>query len=416
MKVIAEIFSQGEEVVSGQTVDSNAAWLSQRLIDSGFSVTRHTAVGDDLDALIALLREIAQRADCCVCTGGLGPTIDDLTTQAVSLAAGLPLQRDPEAMQAIERYFAQRQRPMPESNRKQALFPQGAIRIDNPLGTAPGFALKIERCWFSFLPGVPSEMKGMFPAVQQQLLQRFTVKPEQLVTLRSVGIGESAIQQRLQDIALPDGVRLGFRAAVEEVQTKLLFPADFPEQERQRQIDTIQAAIGHYVFAVDGLAEDLGGDLLTTVDRLLQRQAQALGARSHYPQLALLESASGGLLAAKCQGKPWLDSAYIANTISQAGRHFNLDFSEHHPLPAIEQLAEHLMTLGANLALVQLYQSGRDQTIVLYNGLLTADGMHHSQITLGGPPHKQQTQAAMLTLDLLRRTLQNRALTPSPLP
>ncbi|MEY4718343.1 MAG: hypothetical protein RL563_961, partial [Pseudomonadota bacterium] len=226
MSVIAEIFSQGEEVVSGQTVDSNAAWLSQQLVDSGFTVTRHTAVGDDLEALVSLIKEISQRADCCVCTGGLGPTSDDLTTQAVSLASGLALQFDPEAMEQIEQYFAQRQRPMPEANRKQAYFPQGAMRIDNPVGTAPGFAVKINRCWFSFLPGVPSEMKAMFPAVKQQWIPSFQVEPERRITLRSIGIGESTIQQRVQDIPLPSGVRLGFRAAIEEVQTKLYFSAE----------------------------------------------------------------------------------------------------------------------------------------------------------------------------------------------
>ena len=416
MSVIAEIFSQGEEVVSGQTVDSNAAWLSQQLVDSGFTVTRHTAVGDDLEALVSLIKEISQRADCCVCTGGLGPTSDDLTTQAVSLASGLALQFDPEAMEQIEQYFAQRQRPMPEANRKQAYFPQGAMRIDNPVGTAPGFAVKINRCWFSFLPGVPSEMKAMFPAVKQQWIPSFQVEPERRITLRSIGIGESTIQQRVQDIPLPSGVRLGFRAAIEEVQTKLYFSAEVPTNQQRTFIDQIHAAIGEAVFAIDGISPETDGDLLTTVDRLLQQADQSLGARSSHPQLALLESVSGGLLAAKCQGKPWLDSAYIASDISQAGRHFNLDLPTHSPLQAVEQLAEHLLMLGADLALVQLHHTHQDSSLLLYNGLLTQEGMYHSQITLAGPPARRQIQAAMLTLDLLRRTLQHRTLSSAPHP
>ena len=408
MKIIAEIFSQGEEVVTGQTVDSNAAWLSQRLMDSGFSVKRHTSVGDDLDALVNLIKEIAQRADCCICTGGLGPTIDDLTSEAVSLAAGVPLLLDAQAMHDIAHYFAERQRTMPESNRKQAYLPQGAVRLDNPVGTAPGFALLIGRCWFSFLPGVPSEMKAMFKQVQQHLSQRFEVEAEHLITLRSVGIGESAIQQRLQDIILPAGVRLGFRAAVDEVQTKLLFPSHMTLQEKKRTLADVKTAIGDAVFSTDGLDDEAGGDLLTTVDRLLQQCTPSLTTYAPYPRLALLESASGGLLAARCQGKPWLDAAYIVNDISQASRHFNLELPVHHPLQAVEQLAEHLLTLGADLALVQLHQTNRDQTIVLYNGLLTAEGLCHHQTILGGPPNRRQTQAAMLTLDVLRRALQNR--------
>jgi len=409
MKVIAEIFSQGEEVVTGQTVDSNAAWLSQQLVDAGFSVTRHTAVGDELDALVTLIEDISRRADCCICTGGLGPTIDDLTREAVSLAAGVPLVLDVQAMQDIAHYFAERQRTMPENNRKQAYLPQDAVRLDNPVGTAPGFALMIGRCWFSFLPGVPSEMKAMFKQVQQQLSKRFEVEAEHLITLRSVGIGESAIQQRLQDIALPAGVRLGFRAAVDEVQTKLLFSTHITLQEKRRIIADVKTAIGDAVFSIDGLDDEAGGDLLTTVDRLLQHGASSLTTHAPYPRLALLESASGGLLAARCQGKPWLDAAYIAKDITQAGRHFNLELSSQQPLQAVERLAEHLLILGADLALVQLHHTHRDQTIVLYNGLLTAEGLCHHQTVLGGSPNRRQTQAAMLTLDVLRRALQNRA-------
>ena len=155
MNPTLEIFSQGEEIVTGQTVDTNAAWLSQKAVACGFTVTRHTAVGDKLGDLIVLLQDIAQRADCCICTGGLGPTSDDLTAEAVASAFNLPLEFDEFAFEQINRFFAHRNRTMPESNRKQAMLPQGAVRIDNEWGTAPGFSLDFGRCWFVFLPGVP---------------------------------------------------------------------------------------------------------------------------------------------------------------------------------------------------------------------------------------------------------------------
>jgi Predicted nucleotide-utilizing enzyme related to molybdopterin-biosynthesis enzyme MoeA len=108
MNPTLEIFSQGEEVVTGQIVDTNAAWLSEQVVAMGFTVTRHTAVGDKLDDLIALLREISVRADCCICTGGLGPTSDDLTAEAVAKAFGLPLEFDAVAFEQIKRFYAQK--------------------------------------------------------------------------------------------------------------------------------------------------------------------------------------------------------------------------------------------------------------------------------------------------------------------
>jgi nicotinamide-nucleotide amidase len=149
MNPTLEIFSQGEEIVTGQIVDTNAAWLSQQAVACGFTVTRHTAVGDKLDDLIVLLQDISPRADCCICTGGLGPTSDDLTAEAVAYAFNLPLKFDDIAFEQISNFFAHRNKTMPESNRKQAMLPHGAERIDNEWGTAPGFSLQYGRCWFA---------------------------------------------------------------------------------------------------------------------------------------------------------------------------------------------------------------------------------------------------------------------------
>jgi competence/damage-inducible protein CinA-like protein len=293
MKPIAEIFSQGEEVVCGQTVDSNAAWLSQQLNAQGLAVKRHTAVGDKLDDLVALLLEIAQRADCCICTGGLGPTIDDLTAAAVSQAFDLPLVLDETALAQIEQYYANRQRSMPAVNRKQALLPQGARRIDNPRGTAPGFSLRSQRCWFVFLPGVPSEMMAMFSAtVLAQLPQQFCLQADIPISLRSIGIGESAIQQALHDWQPPEGVQLGFRATADEVQTKLVFAPFITAEQRLAISHAVADRIGDYVFAIDGVSA-IQGSLLAVVDQYLQQQQLTV---------AVLETASHGLLTAKCLG------------------------------------------------------------------------------------------------------------------
>lgn len=406
MKHIAEIFSQGEEIVCGQTVDSNAAWLSQQLVEMGFTLKRHTAVGDNLDDLVALFTEIAERADCCICTGGLGPTCDDLTAEAVSIASGQSLHFDPQAFADIQQYYARRQRVMPEANRKQALLPQSAVRIDNAYGTAPGFALQFKRCWFVFLPGVPSEMKSMFAAsVREQLQQRFSLQADCLVTLRSIGIGESAIQQSLLGLDLPEGVQLGFRAAPDEVQTKLVFPAEFLQSRKQTCVADVAQRIGDYVFAIDGL-NGLQGDLLDVVSTAMHQNRFTL---------ALLETASHGQLAAKCVGRPWLS---VAELNLAWGRNSGIQDSSS-MLGDLLQIAriwaEQLKTREqTDFALVQLYSASnedywdKDKSIVLYNALATPNGVVSSQLNVHGTLTHKQNQAALLALDLLRRYLQHK--------
>ncbi|MDD1620759.1 MAG: competence/damage-inducible protein A [Methylococcaceae bacterium] len=402
MKPVAEIFSQGEEVISGQIVDHNAAWLSEQLTELGFAVKRHTAVGDHLDDLVALIKEIAVRADCCICTGGLGPTTDDLTAEAVSIASGFPLRLDESALQQIRQFFAWRNRSMPEANCKQAMLPEKAIRIDNAYGTAPGFALKIRRCWFVFLPGVPFEMKAMFTAlVVQPLRDRFSLSPDCLITLRSIGIGESAIQQCLEDLVLPSSVQLGFRAVPDEVLTKLLFPAGFDEQEKRVCVQRAAELIGDYVFAIDGL-DGTQGDLIEVISRLMRDKRHTL---------AVLETASQGLLAAKCLGRDWLRAAEISLDTA------DLDINQHDLANAARVLARQLRTRRqTNLALVQLYAGDqsdygdKDRAIVLYNALATPKGVVSSRHHAFGAIKYKQNQAASLALDLLRRYLQDKCL------
>lgn len=406
MTQLAEIFSQGEEIVCGQTVDSNAAWLSQQLMELGFTLKRHTAVGDNLQDLIALFTEIAARADCCICTGGLGPTSDDLTAEAVSIASGQPLKFDAQAFADIQNYYARRNRAMPEANRKQALLPTSSIRIDNSYGTAPGFALQFKRCWFVFLPGVPSEMKQMFTAlVRQQLLRRFVLQSACLVSLRSLGIGESAIQQSLDGMQLPEGVQLGFRATPDEVQTKLLFPSGFPETIKRACVADVAQRIGDYVFAIDGLNEPQGN--------LLDVVAAAMSTRCY--SLALLETASQGLLAGKCLGQQWLARVEVnldwgRNTGAWSG---DMGAGDLQPIAQVwaEQLKAREQT---DFALVQLYSGSagdyadNNKTIVLYNALSTPTGLVASQLNAYGTAKHKQNQAALLALDLLRRYLQDK--------
>jgi len=408
MNPTLEVFSQGEEIVTGQTVDTNAAWLSQKAVACGFTVTRHTAVGDNLDDLITLLQDISQRADCCICTGGLGPTSDDLTAEAVAYAFNLPLEFDEIAFAQISRFFAHRNRTMPESNRKQAMLPQGAERIDNEWGTAPGFSLQYGRCWFAFLPGVPLEMKHLFhERILPKLSTRFLLQPCQLITIKTLGLGESVIQERINSIEIPAQVQLGFRAGANEVQAKLLFPFDYPETAMAMLVARFAEQLGDHVFAIDGLGE-ITGDLVFEIDKLMT---------SGKHTLAVVETASQGLLAAKCVGSEWLLSAIFEQSIVRSGQNLVSESGTENLMTSAKAIALDMQKIsGADFVLVQLYAGDhkslhdKDKTIVLYNTLLTGDNFHQATHSIAGPIKRKQNQAALLALDLLRRYLQHKTM------
>ena len=400
---VAEIFSQGEEVISGQVTDTNAAWLSQRLVQMGFVIARHTAVGDKLQDLCELLLEISLRADFCLCTGGLGPTIDDLTAQAVAEAFDCPLQLDPVALAQIERYFLNRNKVMADTNRKQACFPKGAVRLDNAWGTAPGFALQYKRCWFVFVPGVPTEMRHMFnDHIQTELEKRFVLQADKLITIKTSGIGESDLQQKLNDFCLPEYVQLSFRAAPDEVQTKLLFPADIADSVIEDCVNQLAQKIGHAVFAID-LPNDSPSDLISVISQLMLENKQTL---------SLLETVSQGLISAKCIGQDWLKDASYKQDINQFIADLGINQQDDLAKTA-EVITQKLKQKhGTDLILVQLCQSDKEklhdkqQSIVIYNVLLTPGGIYQETKTVTGPIKRKQHQAAIRALDLLRRYLQ----------
>ncbi|MCK5831294.1 MAG: CinA family nicotinamide mononucleotide deamidase-related protein [Methylococcales bacterium] len=402
---IAEIFSQGEEVICGQVTDTNAAWMSQRLTQMGFVIHRHTAVGDKLQDLVDLLDEISQRADLCICTGGLGPTTDDLTAEAVARAFNSPLQLDPVALEKIEKYFSRRNRVMAESNRKQAYFPQGALRLDNALGSAPGFAIKNNQCWFVFLPGVPSEMKHIFnELVQKKLEEWFVLQASKLIAIKTIGIGESDLQQKLDNFLLPEAVQLGFRAKTDEVQTKLLFPADATDVEINHCVDQVINIIGDPVYAIDDLNKSTT-DLVNVIGHLMQDKNYTLWVQ---------ETATQGLIAAKCIGQGWLHGSNYTQSIDAVLD--QLKIPEQDGLEnTVQAIANKLKeNQHSDLILVQLYKGNKEQfhhkeqSIILYNALLTPHGIFQQTLTTTGPIKRKQDQAAIKALDLLRRYLQNK--------
>ncbi|KAA5949828.1 nicotinamide mononucleotide deamidase-related protein YfaY [Pantoea sp. Bo_2] len=221
-----EMLSTGDEVLHGQIVDTNAAWLADTLFQQGLPMTSRTTVGDSLASLIATLQARSHEADVLIVNGGLGPTSDDLSALAAARACGVELAMQQEWLEQMEAWFASRGRIMAASNRKQAEIPANAELIDNPVGTACGFALQLNRCWMFFTPGVPSEFKVM---VEQQIIPRLKAKfspPEPPVCLRltTFGRGESDIAAELEPLALPEGVVMGYRSSMPIIEIKLTGP------------------------------------------------------------------------------------------------------------------------------------------------------------------------------------------------
>ncbi|MCP4744558.1 MAG: competence/damage-inducible protein A [Desulfobacteraceae bacterium] len=223
--MLAEILATGDEIRTGGLIDSNSAHIAEVLTSNGFEVNRHQTVGDDSVMLKTVFEQISMRSDVAVVTGGLGPTQDDLTAQIASEAAKVALALDQKALKDIESFFARINRTMTPSNRKQAMLPEGAEVLYNPVGTAPGFQIKINKCTFFCIPGVPHEMKKMMAG---QVLPRLKVlQGSQSVfclsrTLCTFGLPESLAGEKIAGLeqAFPE-IKTGTRAKFPEIQIKL---------------------------------------------------------------------------------------------------------------------------------------------------------------------------------------------------
>src|SRR6476659_1562604 len=204
-----EVVTIGDELLLGYTIDTNAAHLARALAGEGVEISRRTTVGDTAATIAAAVREGLDRAGAVITTGGLGPTSDDLTKPSIATLFGRGMVLDEEHLAWMEERFTRLfQRPMPAANRQQALLPEGARKLQNNHGSAPGIWLEDARGrWVAMLPGVPREMRGMLadtlvPLIRERLgIERRVVRSR---TLRTTGVAESLVADRIA--ALPGGV------------------------------------------------------------------------------------------------------------------------------------------------------------------------------------------------------------------
>jgi nicotinamide-nucleotide amidase len=292
-----EIICTGDEVLSGKIVNTNYNTIAQKLEDVGLAVRWGTIVGDDRDTLLAAFRRAGERADAVVVNGGLGPTVDDLSQEMAAKAAGVALVLSAEWLTKMEALFLRRSRVMPPNNRKQAMLPATAEVLDNPIGTACGFALDIGKARFFFTPGVPRELHRM---LDEQVVPRLLARSGRqtaifLKRFHSYGLGESHVDAILQGVEAlaPDGsVKLGFRAHYPQLETKLTVRGTDMDDVRRRLApvqDEVRRRLGNFILAEDD--ETLEGNVLAALARI-------------GGSLALVETFTGGQIAARLAPLP----------------------------------------------------------------------------------------------------------------
>lgn len=306
--MIIEILATGDEILTGAVVDTNSAHIAQELIGIGLLVIRHSCVGDDMNHLVSTLQEIAIRADVAVVTGGLGPTTDDITAEAAAKSAGVELVLNRSALRSVEDYFRTRNRPTSSSNKKQAMLPFGAEPIYNPVGTAAGFTLRIEKCLFYFLPGVPFEMHRMLsdsvlPSIET--LRGGGRELRRVKTISTFGLTESATGERMKGFSAEfPGIKLGFRAKFPEIQIKLYGSgkdSEILDKLMNKAIESVLKTFGENVFSVDGMSmEAVVGGLLT------EKKAT----------LAVAESCTGGLISHMLTNIPGSSKYFLLSGIT----------------------------------------------------------------------------------------------------
>lgn len=241
-----EMICTGEEVLSGQIVDTNAAWLADTMMNQGIELQQRITVGDRMDDLVNTFIERSKHADVILVNGGLGPTTDDLSAEALAIALGEELIEDKGWHEHLISLFKKIDRKIPANMLKQCLMPASAIKVHNSEGTAPGFRAKLNNAWLFFTPGVPIEFKAM---VQQEFIPFITetfqpAQATQLHKLLTLGHGESFLADKLDVMDTPEGITLGYRPSAPHVEIKLFARGDSAINQLPAFIERVKDTLG----------------------------------------------------------------------------------------------------------------------------------------------------------------------------
>jgi nicotinamide-nucleotide amidase len=308
--MLIEIICTGDEVLTGKIVNTNFSYIAQKLEDVGLSVRWGTTVGDDRETLLAAFLHAGERADAVIVNGGLGPTVDDLSQEIAARAAGVDLVLSEEWLTTMEAFFLRRSRVMSPNNKKQAMLPETAEILDNPIGTACGFAMDIGKARFFFTPGVPRELRRM---LEEQIIPRLLARGGAPTAIRlkrfhSYGLGESHVDALLQGVEelVPDGsAKLGFRAHYPQIETKVTVRgADEADIEAKLApvVAEVRKRLGNFILAEDD--DTLEGVIL----KALQRQDGSL---------AVVETFTSGQIAARVAPLPGAEGVFRRGLVAR---------------------------------------------------------------------------------------------------
>ena len=306
--MIIEILATGDEIRTGAAIDRNSAHIAQVLEQVGLEATRHSCVGDDIDMMVSIIKEIGSRADVAVVTGGLGPTSDDITAEAAAKAKGVDLVLNRSALGVVENFFKTRKRAMSPSNKKQAMLPRGAESLNNPVGSAPGFVLKIDRCSFFFVPGVPFEMRLMFSDEVLTRIKKLHGGTDELSLVKTIstfGITESAIGELLFGLSteFPE-IKPGFRSKFPEIQVKLYIRGKDDKVLHKILEKASQSVLGKLeknIFSMNGSSME------AVVGGFLAEKEETL---------AIAESCTGGLISHMLTNVPGSSGYFLFSGIT----------------------------------------------------------------------------------------------------
>ena len=398
----AEIVSVGSELLLGQIVDTNSAVIGRHLAASGLDLYYKTTIGDNLSRLTAGLRQALARSEVVITTGGIGPTADDITREAVAAATGRELEFSEHLMAQIEAFFRARGFKLSPSNRRQAFIPRGAIPIENPVGTAPAFIVEVgERCVIT-LPGVPREMEHLLVTrVLPYLRERYGLKGEiRLRVLKVVGLGESRIGELLADFMEKGrNPTIGTLAHLGQVDVRIAAKGSDADAA-QRLIEPVEAQIrerlGDLIFGADN----------ETLESVISAQVRRVGAR-----VAVAESGSGGMVAERLAagtGEGFAGGVVLGGAAGAArlGADFPKDAG---PEARARVLAVRVREWhGVRIGAATVFQDdpGSEPPVTVVGLAVAFDGRFESrEYRFGGDLPSMKIRTATLALDLLRRCL-----------
>jgi nicotinamide-nucleotide amidase len=410
MGIQAELVAIGSELLLGQIIDTNSAFIAKRLAEIGVEVVRTGTVGDSLERMESVLRDAIRRSQVVITTGGIGPTEDDLTREAIANVTGRPLTFQPHLMEQIRALIERRGFKMAENNRVQAFIPEGSIAIENPKGTAPGFIVEGEGYCTATLPGVPSEMQFLLDTtVIPYLRKRFGLTREMLryKVLRVCGLGESAIGLQIKDLMKDSkNPTVGTLAAIGDVRIRIAARAASPE-ETDALIDTmeneIRRRLGILIYGIDD--ETLQGNTAALLERDRQR-------------LAVVETFTGGAIAARFVGTgsaAFAQGVVLPNADAQRGfLGCSADAYEallNEPTRLAGALAERARSrYGVDLTMANVGAFRPEEGRPEHKGeshtvLATSNGPLPNVQPLGGELPMVRERATILAIDLLRKSL-----------